>query len=103
MNFIIGVLEDILVQGPGYDWGIGPGMMGRGYGMGWFGPIIMIVFWIAAIVGIVFLIRWLILSTRPAAQGGYRDDSALETLKRRYARSEIDKKEFEEKKRDLLS
>ncbi|GAH28033.1 unnamed protein product, partial [marine sediment metagenome] len=38
---------------------MGPWMMGRGYGMGWFGPILTIAFWIAVIVGIVFLIRWL--------------------------------------------
>jgi len=102
MNFIIPALKDILTQGRGYDWGMGPGMMGGGYGMGWFGPIIMIAFWIAVIVGIVFLVRWLIISTRSAGQSTYHEDSALEILKRRYARGEIGKEEFEEKKRDLL-
>jgi len=37
-------------------------------------------------------------------QGGVsRGDSALEILKQRYARGEIDQQEFEEKKRDLLA
>jgi len=102
MNFLISPLNETLAQGRGYDWGMGPGMMGGGYGMGWFGPIMMIAFWIAVIVGIVFLVRWLIISTRSAGQSTYHEDSALEILKRRYARGEIGKEEFEEKKRDLL-
>jgi putative membrane protein len=73
-------------RGRGYDWGHGPGMM-DGYGMGWLGSIIMV----------VFLIRWLALSTK-----GGSEDSALEILKKRYARGEIDKKEFEQKKKDLI-
>jgi putative membrane protein len=73
-------------------------MMG-GYGMGWFGPLIMVVFWVAVIIGIVFLIRWLVQSTRGRAGSA---ESALEILKRRYAKGEIEKKEFEQKKKDLL-
>jgi putative membrane protein len=80
---------------------MGPGMMGWGYGMGWFGMIIMAAFWIAVIVGIVFLIRWLVLSTRAEGHKAHHEDSALEILKKRYARGEIDKEEFEEKKKDL--
>ncbi|MBI2171195.1 MAG: SHOCT domain-containing protein [Chloroflexi bacterium] len=34
--------------------------------------------------------------------GASREDSALEILKRRYARGDISKEEYEEKKRDLL-
>ena len=81
---------------------MGPGMMGWSYGMGWFGPFIMIAFWIAVIVGIVFLIRWIVISTRSTGQKTYHEDSALEILKRRYAQGEIGKEEFEEKKRDLI-
>jgi putative membrane protein len=85
--------------GGGYGgWGHGPGMMG-GYGGGWYGGIFMIVFWIVVIVGIVFLIRWLVQSTRGGAGSA---ESALEILKRRYANGEINKKEFEQKKKDLL-
>jgi putative membrane protein len=68
-----------------------------GYGMGWFGGIFMVLFWIAVIIGIVFLIRWLVQSTRSGA-----GESALDILKRRYASGEIDRKEFEQKKKDLL-
>jgi putative membrane protein len=80
---------------------MGPGMMGWGYGMEWFWPIIMVVFWVAVIVGIIFLIRWLVISTRTGSRGARSEDSALEILKKRYARGEIDKQEFEEKKKDL--
>jgi putative membrane protein len=99
MNFL-----DILSQWGG-GWGMGPGMMGgygMGYGMGWFGFIMMAVFWIAVIVGIIFLIRWLAVSTRARGREARPEDSALEILKRRYARGEIGKEEFEEKKKDLI-
>jgi putative membrane protein len=82
-------------------WQMGPEMM-YGWGMGWFGGIFSLIFWILIIVGLVFLIRWLIHASKghPAAQlqNGSR---ALEILRERYARGEIDKQEFEEKKRDL--
>jgi len=93
---------DALAQWRGYEWGHGPGMMGWGYGMGWFGTIIMAAFWIAVIVGIVFLIRWLALSMRTGSHGTTPGDSALEILKKRYAGGEINKEEFEAKKRDLI-
>jgi putative membrane protein len=93
-------ISNILAQWGGYGPGMGPGM-GWGYGMGGFGSIIMLVFWIAVIVGIIFLVRWLVISTRAGGHSVRSEDSALEILKRRYARGEIDKEEFEEKRRLL--
>ncbi len=101
MNLALTILRELAAQWRGYEWGHGPGMMGYGYGMGWFGGIIMIAFWIAVIVGIVLLIRWLIISTRTASHGTSSGDSALEILKKRYARGEINKQEFEEKRKDV--
>lgn len=90
------------------QWGgMGPGMMGgyggygMGYGMGWFGGLIMIVFWVLVIVGLVFLIRWLAASTKGETRGASTGESPLDILKKRYARGEINKEEFEEKKKDL--
>jgi putative membrane protein len=81
-------------------WGQGSGMMG-GYGMGLFGGILMIVFWILIIVGLVFFIKWLIQSTGRDKTIGSGGNRSIEILKERYARGEIDKEEFEAKKKDL--
>jgi putative membrane protein len=89
----------IHAQYGGYG-GWGPGMMGYGL-MGWFPPIMMLIFWGAVIVGIIFLIRWLAHSSKGGST--FRsEETALEILKKRYARGEIDKNEFEQKRKDLL-
>ena len=92
-----------LAQWRGYgDWHMGPGMVG-GWGMGWFGGIFMLVFWVLVIMGLIFLIKWLIQSTKGESGRLLSNSSrALEILKERYARGDIDKQEFEEKKKDLL-
>lgn len=101
MNIILTFFKDILFQWRDNDWGMGPGMMGWGYGMGWFWLFMMIAFWIAVIAGIIFLIRWIAKSSGPGRGESRAEDSALEILKKRYAKGEINKEEFEEKKRDL--
>jgi putative membrane protein len=102
MNIGLVFLGDIFGQWRGYGWQHGPGMMDWGYGMGWLGTVLMAAFWIAVIVGIIFLIRWLVISARGSHTGG-SEDSALEIIKRRYARGEINREEFEEKRRDLTT
>jgi putative membrane protein len=74
---------------------MGPGMMWGWWGMGW---IFMIIFWGLVVVGVIFLIRYLIGTTKTSRS----EESALDILKRRYARGEIDREEFEQKKKDLL-
>ena len=105
--FLLLSAVNAFAQWRGYgDWQMGPGMMGGwgGSGMGWFGGIFMIIFWILIIVGVIFLIRWLIQSTKGGAGMPFSSSSRpLDILKERYARGEIDKQEFEEKKKDLLS
>jgi putative membrane protein len=68
-------------------------MMG-GFGMG-FGGIL----WIAIIALIVFLV-WQYL--RQDKNLGGSKNSPLEILKQRYAKGEIDKEEYAEKKRELI-
>jgi len=74
---------------------------GGGWGGGWgwplFGFLHMFLWWILIILGIVVLVRWL-----SHDRGSHlRHDRALEVLRERYARGEIDKAEFEARKRDL--
>lgn len=71
-----------------------------GYGMGGFGfgGIFMILWWILIIVGIVALVKWMLGS--PASQSGSAG-KALDILRERYARGEIDEQEFQKKKQDL--
>ncbi len=80
-------------------WGMmEPGIIG-GFGWMWLMPIFMIVFWGLVIWGIVALVRGL---SGSRGSDSSKANSALEILKRRYAEGEIDKKEYEEKKKDLV-
>ena len=56
----------------------------------------MLLFWLLIILGVVALIRYLARSGRSR-----EDKTPLDMLKERYAKGEINKKEFEEKKKDL--
>lgn len=93
-------LDRALAQQRDYSWGMGPGMMSN-WGMGGFGMVFMMVFWVLAIVGVVFLIRWLIQAASSGKASGQRGLGAVEILKERYARGEINKAEFESMKRDI--
>jgi len=75
---------------PMMNWGYG-GMMGYGLG-GW-------IMWIIFIAVIVLIVYLLVVQGRSRGAGG--GDSAVEILKRRYARGEISRDEFEKMKKDL--
>jgi putative membrane protein len=78
-----------------WQWGMHPMMFMWGAG-GLVMMLMMLVFWGLVIAGLVLGVRWL------AGQGrGEGRDEALEILRQRYARGEIDKQEFETRKRDL--
>ncbi len=75
----------------GYD---GFGHMGGWWGLG------MILFWVLLVGALVVLVRWLALGPG-RGNGGSSERRALDILRERYARGEIDRQEFEEKRRDL--
>jgi len=72
-----------------------------GFGGGW----MMILWWVLIIVAIISLVRWGISfsAVRRGQSQQSKSKNALEILKERYARGEIDKDEYERKKKDLLS
>jgi putative membrane protein len=87
-------------QGQHQGYGTWPGMMGWGCGMGWPWPIMMLVFWIAVIAGIVFIMRRLALSAN-RGRGGAPEESALDILKKRYAKGEVSKDEYDRIRKDI--
>ncbi len=84
---------------------------GYGHMMGWgiFGAVLMVLFWVLVIFLVVRLVRRLLWGAHSHHLGGHgwRDmmtgASALHILNERYAKGEINKAEYEEKKKDLLS
>lgn len=68
-------------------------MFGFGWGFMW-------LFWIFVIVAIIWLIKAFIGSSNNQEK---KPRSAEEILKERYAKGEIDREEFEQKRKDLNS
>ena len=84
-------------QGPSY----GSHMWNGGWHGWFFGPIMMIVFIAVAVVVAVLLIRWLGAPGHGGALHSPPGKTPLDILKERFARGEIEKDEFEERRRLL--
>ena len=86
------------------------------FGIGW---ILVILFWILVILAIVTVLRWIFGHGKMHGYGcrcykceekenmmregaARRDDEYMRILKERYARGEMNKEDFEQKKRDLM-
>jgi putative membrane protein len=84
--------------GYGVPWSGGPhGMMVSAGGMG----VVMVLFWIIVLVAL-FLLVYGVASARHPASGSVKDEpDAFEILKRRFARGEIDRAEYQSKRREL--
>ena len=80
-----GMMRPGTMPGGGWGWGLGMGI----------GGLAMLAFWGALIVGVFLLVRGL--------GGGHRrwEDSPMEVLKRRYAKGEITREEYEQMRKDL--
>jgi putative membrane protein len=74
-----------------HDW------MMDGWGMG-----LGFVFWVAFLVLIVAAVVWFVRSQTPTSGGAERRSGGLNVLDERYARGEIDREEYLQKKRDLV-
>ena len=89
-----------MMGGQNIQSGMMQGMMGSSLWGGSWGlwNVIGLLFWIALLVALILLIIWLYKKiTRKTIHEG----SALEILKKRFARGEVTKKQFEEMKREL--
>ena len=91
------MMGSAFAQGFGGTKGGGNSMMGYGWGGFGFGWIFMVLFWGLIILGVVALFRYLGVSGNTTKN----DKNPLDILKERYAKGEVDKKEFEEMKKDL--
>ena len=69
---------------------------GTGFGMGWW--------WIIGLI-VMIIIVWMIvkaINQNKNSTPRFDNKSALDILKERYARGEINKQEFDERKKDLM-
>jgi putative membrane protein len=77
-----------------HGWGVGGMMLGGG--------LAMLLFWAGAILLVVLLVR-LLGGFGPQESINRSRPTALEILQERYARGEIDKPEYDERRRTLMS
>ena len=90
-DFIMSLLA---VQAPyEWDWRMHP-MSGSGWGIGMM--IMLALFWGAIILAVILGMRWFVGQRKNSPE-----DSAMIILRERFARGEIEKDEFETKKREL--
>jgi putative membrane protein len=75
-------------------------MWSGGWGMWFLGPVMMLLFIAAAVVLVVLLVRWL-GGDGSAAPSAPRGKAPLDILQERFARGEIDAKEFEARRKLL--
>ncbi|MFH1156694.1 MAG: SHOCT domain-containing protein [Pseudomonadota bacterium] len=105
----LGISAVLIAAGIGFLHAHNAGMWvgNSGWGMGYNhmmgGGAIMMIFWIVLVVALVLLITGGIKNRIFMSDTTTRQDSvsSLEILRQRYAKGEIDKMEYEEKKKDL--
>lgn len=69
-------------------------MWGSGYGMGWFGAVMMLAVWVLFVIGIVWLVRMVTVQGR---EGG----GARRILDERFASGEVSVEEYETRRKAL--
>ncbi len=86
--------------GSPWMWGGYGSNYGGGFGTGWLTTLITIIFFGLIIAAVVVLVRAVTRGARfqPVSE---RADAALEILNSRYAKGEINKEEYEQKRKDL--
>jgi len=101
-GILVGTLSLASMPAAAQQWSYGPNMMSD---HGWWGmilgPFMMIALLAIVIAVVVLLVRW--LGGAPHHQGPQLSlgKTALDILKERFAKGEIDKQEFEDRRRVL--
>ena len=75
-------------------------MTGFGLGFGWFGFVLMAVFWLAIITAAIWLFSNLFPQNKQTTTGDV-PETAVAILQKRYARGEVSQEEFEAIRHDL--
>ena len=83
------------------NWG-GGWHDGWGWGHMFFGSFMMLLFWGGLVILLVLAVRWIGTASPRGGDERVPENRALGLLEERFARGEIEKEEFEERKR-LLS
>jgi putative membrane protein len=99
---LLTALRSLTAQAQGYGHHFDHGYYDGGWNHMIFGSLGMILVWGALIVLIVLAVRWFGAGWSGETNTPPAEKSPLDILKERYARGEIDKQEFEERK-ELLS
>lgn len=95
---VLSVVPGLFWGWQGYGYGMmGPGMMG-GFGMMGF----MGFFWVLVLGLIIWAVVAVTRRSGESDSSSGRGESALEILKRRYARGDVDKEEYEARRKDLV-
>lgn len=92
---LLAAVPALAVAQPGWEGGYGH-MWGGGFGL--LGALMMVLFWGAIVFAVVLAARWLIERDKRSQR-----PEALEILKERFARGEIDQQEYEARRKVLDS
>lgn len=82
----------------GWGYSPGAGYYGGYWWMGLIGMLIQLIFWVAIIGAGIYLYR---RYAHRIPTGGFERRDALDVLRERYARGEIDTEEYQRRKKDL--
>jgi putative membrane protein len=85
----------------GMFYGAGRGLTATGMMAGGGMGVVMILFWVILLAALVFLVFGAASGSRDRGSRAADRSDPLDILKRRYAEGEIDKAEYEAKRRDL--
>jgi uncharacterized membrane protein len=91
MHAMIGMTQSGMMGG-----GTASGMMGGGMLLGWIAPLLIL-------AGLGALVVWTVRKLSGDREVSHRENDALATARRRYARGEIDREEFHTLRSDLTS